>query len=467
MATLTGLFISQSYGGVIHLSTNTGIVTGSSTQLQDGFGNNMGVLFNGAGNVSASSFTGLASNATSASYANTATSASYSLTATSASYSLVATSASYAANSTSASYALTASFALQAASSSYLSGSTAIVNSDITIVGGYAQPMTIGFGKAGAANTNIAIGNSTLMQTDGGKNVAIGFQALKNVCSGSSNNIAIGANALRDMGSNTPYTSGSVSGSNIAIGSDVAATLAGGNANVMIGDRIATAATLNGNFNGNTIIGKSAGESFNTGQFNTFVGFSTATGAGFNDANSNTIIGARITGLSGSLSNNIILSDGDGNIRARYSGSWVFSGTINTTASFATSASYALTSSFVGPTLNQNLVISGSTAGVVKVLTISSQTASMDLSTADLFTLTLVSGSTTFLNPTNIKVGQTGMLQITQAASGLGTLGFSTAVTFPSGYNYSATTVTSSVDLISFVSFNTSSLRGIPANQFI
>ena len=90
----------------------------------------------------------------------------------------------------------------------------------------------------------------------------------------------------------------------------------------MIGDLIATNATINGNFNGNTIIGKSAGQSFNTGQFNTFVGFSTATGAGFNDANSNTIIGARITGLTNGLSNNIILSDGDGNIRARYSGSW-------------------------------------------------------------------------------------------------------------------------------------------------
>jgi len=59
------------------------------------------------------------------------------------------------------------------------------------------------------------------------------------------------------------------------------------------------------------------------------------------------------------------------------------------------------------------------------------------------------------------------MLQITQAASGLGTLSFGTTVTFPNGFNYSATTVTSSVDLISFVSFNTSSLRGIPANQFI
>lgn len=77
MSTLTGQYISQSYGGLIQLSTNTGIVTGSSTQLQDGLGTNLGVWLNGQGNVSASTFTGLASNATSASYANTATSASY------------------------------------------------------------------------------------------------------------------------------------------------------------------------------------------------------------------------------------------------------------------------------------------------------------------------------------------------------------------------------------------------------
>ena len=122
MAALTGLYISSSYGGVIHLSTNTGITTGSATQLQDGFGTNLGVWLNGQGNVSASTFTGLASNATSASYSNTATSASYSLTATSASYAVNATSASYSLNATSASYALnatTASYSLNATSASY------------------------------------------------------------------------------------------------------------------------------------------------------------------------------------------------------------------------------------------------------------------------------------------------------------------------------------------------------------
>jgi len=134
-------------------------------------------------------------------------------------------------------------------------------------------------------------------------------------------------------------------------------------------------------------------------------------------------------------------------------------------ASNATSASYALTASFVGPTLNQNLTISGSTAGVVKALTISSQTASMDLSTADLFTLTLVSGSNTFLNPTNIKAGQTGILQITQPAT-ISTLSYPSSIKFPAFLAYTASVTSNAIDSISFVTFNTSSLNAVAANKF-
>jgi len=134
-------------------------------------------------------------------------------------------------------------------------------------------------------------------------------------------------------------------------------------------------------------------------------------------------------------------------------------------ASNATSASYALTASFVGPTLNQNLTISGSTAGVVKALTISSQTASMDLSTADLFTLTLVSGSNTFLNPTNIKAGQTGILQITQPAT-ISTLSYPSSIKFPAFLAYTASVTSSAIDQISFVAFNTSTLNAVAANKF-
>ena len=91
MSTLTGLYISQSYGGLIHLSTNTGISVGTFTTLQDGLGNNLGVSVNGNGHVSASVFSG--SLAGTASYAQSSLSSSYAQTSLSSSF---ATSASYA-----------------------------------------------------------------------------------------------------------------------------------------------------------------------------------------------------------------------------------------------------------------------------------------------------------------------------------------------------------------------------------
>jgi hypothetical protein len=414
MATLTGQFISQSYGGIIQLSTNTGIVTGSFTQLQDGFGTNLGVWLNGQGAVSASSFTG--SLFGTASFANNATSA------TSASYAFFATSASWAPQSISA---------------SYLSGSSAWVdnltvnNSNITITGNYPENMKIGFGKAGVANTNIAIGNETLLQVDAGKNVAIGFKALKNVTSGSANNIAIGANALRDMGPGVRYTSGSVSGSNIAIGNDVAQNVPSASANIFIGDQILYS-VVNGGLIGNTIIGKSAAGLFEYGNYNTYLGFNT--GAGIQYGSSNTIIGARVTGLGASDSNNIILSDGDGNIRLRYSGSWTYSGSI---------------------------------AGEVRTVSISSATASVDLSTGNLFTLTLANGANTHISASNIRRGQTTSIQITQGTAGTGTVTFSSAFSFPSGSTYVAFASSSAVDLISFISFDGTKLRTVSQNNFI
>ena len=96
MSTLTGTYINQTYGGVVHLSTNTGIVAGVNTQLEDGVGTALGVYLNTNGTVTATTFAGnLSGNVTG------------NLTGT----------ASYATFSRSGSYALSASFATQAAAS--------------------------------------------------------------------------------------------------------------------------------------------------------------------------------------------------------------------------------------------------------------------------------------------------------------------------------------------------------------
>jgi len=70
---------------------------------------------------------------------------------------------------------------------------------------------------------------------------------------------------------------------------------------------------------GNTGIGTTAGGGITTGSYNTFLGDST--GLGITTGNYNTILGAKVIGLSSSLSNNIILSDGAGNIRMQFNSS--------------------------------------------------------------------------------------------------------------------------------------------------
>jgi len=131
MAALTGNFISQSYGGLIHLTTNTGIVSNTPTMLQDGLGNNLNLYVNSNGSISGSSFTGslfgTASQAVSASWAPVNATSSYALQSLSSSYALTASfasnvpaTASYALQALSASFATSASFASSALTASYV-----------------------------------------------------------------------------------------------------------------------------------------------------------------------------------------------------------------------------------------------------------------------------------------------------------------------------------------------------------
>ena len=322
MATLTGQFISQSYGGIIQLSTNTGIITGSSTQLQDGLGTNLGVYLNGQG-------------------------------------------------------AITASTDILVNSITVGEGGGSLLGN--TVIGATA------LSKNTTGNFNSVVGQSALFSnTTGNSNIAVGRTALFSNVTGSSNT-AIGRAALEyNVASN------------------------------------------------NTAVGYEALANNTTGIYNTALGSNT--GNGITTGNYNTILGASVTGLSSSLSNNIILADGQGNIKLRYSGSWTYSGSI---------------------------------AGEVRALTITSQTASVDLSTANLFTLTLVSGSTTNINPTNIRLGQTSMIQITQPATGSGTVTFNSIVKFPSGTPYTPTLTTGSIDTLSLVSFNGTTLNAVASYNFL
>ena len=117
---------------------------------------------------------------------------------------------------------------------------------------------------------------------------------------------------------------------------------------------------------------------------------------------------------------------------------------------------YALLSgsnSFTG-----NQVFSGSVRGEVDDLTISSNTASLDLSTGNFFTLSLGDGSNTYINPSNILPGQTVNLKITNGAIGTGTVSFPASVKQVSGSAYVPTVGPSAVDVITFISFDSTNL---------
>jgi hypothetical protein len=133
-------------------------------------------------------------------------------------------------------------------------------------------------------------------------------------------------------------------------------------------------------------------------------------------------------------------------------------GSLLGTASFATTASYYNTSTLATTGSNRfsgSQTITGSILGNVTALTISSNTASLNLTSGSFYTLQLVSGSNTFINPTNIRAGQT--VSILVSTTGSATVSFPSVVLQPSGSSYVPTTTTGK-DVLTFISFDTTNL---------
>jgi len=134
---------------------------------------------------------------------------------------------------------------------------------------------------------------------------------------------------------------------------------------------------------------------------------------------------------------------------------------INSLSSFT--GSYATTGSntFIG-----NQEFSGSVKGEVSSLTIASSTASIDCSVGNFFTLTLPSGST-HITSTNINGGETITLELTQPSNGdYGTIATDSTIIFPEFNQPSTTNATSSIDVMTFVSFGNTRLLGVMQNNF-
>ena len=110
-------------------------------------------------------------------------------------------------------------------------------------------------------------------------------------------------------------------------------------------------------------------------------------------------------------------------------------------------------------TLTGSLNITGSILNSPITLPTSSGTASMDCSRGNFFNLTLSSSYALHLSASNIQPGQTINLRLTQPATS-GSLTYTSQFKFAGGIPYSASATGSAVDIISFISFDTSTLYG-------
>jgi hypothetical protein len=106
-------------------------------------------------------------------------------------------------------------------------------------------------------------------------------------------------------------------------------------------------------------------------------------------------------------------------------------------------------------TFKASTVFSGSVRGEVNALSITSNTASLNCALDNFFTLQLVAGTDTRIEPSNILPGQTINLRVN--TTGSATVSFPTSVKQVSGSAYVPTTTTG-VDIVTFIAFDNSSL---------
>ena len=114
-----------------------------------------------------------------------------------------------------------------------------------------------------------------------------------------------------------------------------------------------------------------------------------------------------------------------------------------------------------------NNIFSGSVNGNINALTITSNTASMDCSQGNFFTIQLVSGSTSHLEPSNIQPGQTITLKVTQPSVGVGGLSFESNIKFPNLFDYTPTQTVDSIDIVTFVTFDSNEILAVASNNLL
>jgi len=214
-----------------------------------------------------------------------------------------------------------------------------------------------------------------------------------------------------------------------------------------------------------------------TSSFNSYTqSFSSSVAAGFVTVNGTisalsssvasdfVTVNGNITALSQSVSSSNGLTNQRIDVLSSYTGSYATTGSNSFIGTESISGSLNLTGSMG---VNGNMVYSGSVRGKINALTVSSNTASIDCSIGNFFTLGLVAANTYHITATNIQPGETITLRVTQPISGSGGVTLAPNIKYPNGYQYIATPQANAVDILTFLSFDTGSLYYSRANQFI
>ena len=169
-----------------------------------------------------------------------------------------------------------------------------LTNNQNVAVGKNALAANIG------AYNNVAIGsNALLVNTNGNNNIVVGKDAMAANTTGDTN-VAIG---------NTSLSSNISGGKNVALGNSALQENTG-SSNTALGHRAMINKVGGG---GNVAVGTDVLDDLTNGAKNTVIGFNT--GGGILTGSENTIVGADVTGLDDNLTRNIILANGNGNIR--------------------------------------------------------------------------------------------------------------------------------------------------------
>ena len=116
--------------------------------------------------------------------------------------------------------------------------------------------------------------------------------------------------------------------------------------------------------------------------------------------------------------------------------------------------------------ISGSLTVTGSIKTEVVALSIASNTSSMDCTLSNSFTLELAGGTDTYLNPTNIQPGQSLNLKILQNRNEAGTISYGTNIKFSNTLPYSASATLEAIDILSFASFDSTTLYASALKDF-